>query len=121
MSHFTLHLSIGMLLGAGLAARHIVRAFGERRRLSCTLGRALLLMYLLGAFATIPHWLSHLGVPAAVCRGWWMNAFILNPAIGKMRPDGGMLIGQTLLALIYAAQYVLLLAAIRRARPRVSA
>ncbi len=120
MANVTLHFSLGMLLGGVLAARSVMQALRARHRISNSLRRALILMYALGLYATIPHWLSRLGVADAFCNGWWMNLFFFYPTIGRLRPDGGALIGQVLFSLTVACQYVLLLVAIRRVTPKAS-
>jgi NADH-quinone oxidoreductase subunit J len=58
------------------------------------------------------------GAPDAFCDGWWMNVFVLYPAVRALFPRGGMPLGGLVLACMFAAQYGLLLLAIRRAARR---
>ena len=92
MAHSTLHFAIGMAPACG---------------------RWLLLSFGLGVFADAPGLLKQLGAPETWFGGAWANLFLFYPLLNAM-PVHGTLIGPLFIGLCFAAQYALLLAAIRR-------
>lgn len=118
MANITLHFALGILLGAGILLPRVMRALSQQRGVSAATGAWLAAAYALGVYAIVPHLLARAGVPDAFCRGWWMNIFLLHPLIGRLRPDGGALSGQTLLVLVLAVQYTTLLIALAQLKAR---
>lgn len=116
MTHVTLHLAAGMAAGMAAMSPAVARAWQRRERLAPSLGCGLAASLALGMLATVPSLLRHAGAPDAFCDGWWMNLFVLYPAIRALLPRGGMPLGALALAGIFAVQYGLLLLAIRRAQ-----
>jgi len=107
-----LHFATGMVLGLVLFVPGVVRAWRAGDRLSPVLGRMIVTGLTVGGLAVVPSVLSRIGVPSAVCRGWWMNVFVFHPLLDRLRP-GGLLIGEAATISLFCCQYVLVLVALR--------
>jgi hypothetical protein len=115
MAQSTLHFAVGMSAAACLAVPPLVRAWRAGSPVAVPLRRWILLSGGLGAYAVIPSLLRRLGLPPALWDSWWANLFCLYPLIERIR-GGGILLGEAAVALLAGAQYLALLAAIRRAK-----
>ncbi|MFC1452492.1 hypothetical protein ACFLSJ_04010 [Verrucomicrobiota bacterium] len=113
MAHSTLHFSVGMIAGSAVAFHVLARAWRAGRGLARAFAAWLLVSYALGVFAVVPGLLRRLGVPDSICDGWWMNVFLFYPLINRVKP-GAMTSGPIALAACFGAQYVILLAALRK-------
>jgi hypothetical protein len=116
MAHVTLHFSIGMLIGLLCMGRLLLGAWRGGRPLAGLCARTILLALALGVYASIPSLLRRLGVPDAVCDGWWMNVFLGYPLIKSIFTCGGMPLGGLAVTAAFGAPYLFLLVAMRRAR-----
>ena len=119
MAHTALHLSAGLAAGTFLPIPSLIKRLTGRRRKSGPLGVWLLAAYALAFFASVPNVLRSLGVPESVCSGRWMNIFLFHPLIDAAK-DGGMLIGELLLAACFSVQYAVLLMALHAVKQRTS-
>lgn len=119
MSAATMHLALGLLLGTLWTTPRVWACWRAGQPLAGVLGRALLVTYGLACFAVFPSLLRRLGVPAAVCEGWWMNVFLGYPLLNRLRA-GGLKLGALLIFALFALHYGVLLLAIRRAAARQS-
>lgn len=115
MAHSALHFSLGMVLGSVATLPAVVRAWLHRARLNRAIGRWLLVSYAVGFYAIVPSLLGWLGVPDAICRGPWMNIFILHPLLTRLR-GGGLILAGFALVFCFVLPYTVLLAALARAR-----
>lgn len=117
MAHTVLHFSVGLAVGTAVplapVVRNLVRAERKAGLLRLWIGAA----YAAGLFACVPNVLRSLGIPEQVCAGWWMNIFMLHPLIDALE-DGGMLVGEILLAACFTLQYLVLLLTLRSIRMR---
>jgi len=114
MAQSTLHFAVGMGIGTLFAARPWLRAWRMREPMAEPFARWIVLACAGGIYATVPSLMRGLGFPEWVVSGWWMNIFALHPLMDQLRP-GGILIGEVAVAGCFAAQYLLMLVAIRRA------
>jgi len=117
MAHSTLHFSLGWLVGTAASAPAFCRAWMANYRLSPFFRRWFLRSYLIGIYAVIPGILRRMGVPDAICDGWWMNVFVLYPLVNRWK-HGAVTLGPLVLGACLGAQYVILVAAVWRARRR---
>jgi len=102
-----------MAAGTAVAAPRLWRQWRARRPMAAAIRRWLLWSYGLGLYAVIPNILLRCGLPDALCRAWWANVFLLHPLLDAMGA-GGMYKGAAATAALFATQYLLILAAIRR-------
>jgi hypothetical protein len=117
MAHSTLHFSAGWILGSIFTAPSLARAWAGRQHLSLRFRNWFLVSYAMGIYAVMPGILRRLGVPDAVCDGWWMNIFVLYPLINDIK-RGAVTSGPLMLGACLGFQYVLLVAAVWRCRRR---
>ena len=117
MAHVNLHLAEGLGLGAAIGAVPIARAWLAERPLSGPILRAALLSFALAAWACVPQALTTLGAPASVHTAGWANVFLGHAAIDR-RLQGGLLIGEAVIAAWLVGLYLLILLGIWRARRR---
>ena len=117
MTASTAHFALGMAVGSAVAVPLLWRQWQKRGRLSAALGRWLLWSYGLGLYAVVPGILLRCGLPGTFCRGAWMNVFLLHPLLDRTGA-GGMYKGAALIGALFAAQYFLILLAIRRCPAR---
>jgi hypothetical protein len=120
MAHVTLHFSFGIAVVTAILWRHLWSAWRAGRPMAPLLGRWLLWSYAAGFYATIPSLLRQAGLSEAICDGWWMNTFLLYSLIKRIFTFGGMPLGALALGFCFVVQYTALLAAIVRARRKVS-
>lgn len=117
MIHVTVHFALGMAVGMVLSAPRLARAWRGGCPVARHAARMLAWAYGIGLFAVVPNVLLNLGLPPAVCSGWWMNLFMLHPLIDQLG-HGAAVTGQAACGLLFAAQYALLVLAVHRAAPR---
>jgi hypothetical protein len=116
-AHVTLHFALGLALGMAAFAFPVFRSLRARRPLTRSIGRWVLGAYAVGLLAVVPNILLSLGVSPLLCREWWMNLFVLHPALDRAK-HGGMLTGELLLGSLLCGQYIVLLLSIVRAHWR---
>lgn len=114
MMHSTLHFSLGMLLATALTCRPVIAACRRGGALAAPLRRWLLAAYALGLYAIVPNLLRRAGITHDICEGWFMNVFLFSPLLNRMM-QGGTISGPFVLGLFVAAQYAVLLWAVRKA------
>lgn len=122
MAHTALHFAIGLAAGTALSGPAVLRALRNRRAaVPCapSVTRMVAWSWTLGLWAIAPNVLRALGLPEAACAAWWMNVFLLHPAVDRLHA-GGTLIGGALLVAVLAAQYGLILLAVALAGRRPS-
>jgi hypothetical protein len=115
MAHANFHIATGIAVGTAITAIPLVRAWTARRPVAAPIKRMLVVSYGLGFWAVVPTALTTLGAPAYVHHAWWANVFLAHAAIDR-RYDAGLLVGELAIAAAFVAQYLLILAALRRAR-----
>lgn len=113
--HSTIHFSVGMLLGTALTYRPVLVAWQQGRRVAPPLRRWLVVAYALGIYAIVPNLLRRAGLPHHLCEAWFMNIFLFSPLFNRLIHWGAMP-GQFILSMLVAAQYSVLLWALRRTR-----
>ena len=113
MLHSTAHYAFGLLAAAAWRGPSLARAWREGLPLARDLGRGVLLSHALGLMAIVPNLLRRVGLPVEASEHPLMNVFFLAPLLNRALP-GGSIVGPALLALLLAAQYSLLLLALRR-------
>jgi len=118
MAHSAMHFVIGLAAGTAVLLPSVVKAARRNDRLAPAFAKWIAISWALGLLAIVPSLLRGLGVPAAVCSGWWMNLFLFHPLADRLKP-GGMLVGELGVALLLTLQYVLLLLALQRARASI--
>jgi hypothetical protein len=114
MMHSTLHFSVGMLLGTALTCRPLLAAWKRNGGLAAPLRRWLVVAYGLGVYAVVPNLLRRAGAPHDTCEAWIMNLFLGSPTLNRMM-QGGAITGPFVMGALIAAQYALLLRAVKRA------
>ncbi len=115
MAQSTLHFAIGMALGSAWALPELRRKWCRALLVAGAIGRWLLLSYGLGFYATLPSILRRLSCNAEWATGAWTNLFLLYPLIEKLDLPS-IALGELCIAACFAAQYGLILLAIRRSR-----
>jgi hypothetical protein len=120
MAHSALHFALGAVTGAAAAAPPLAAAWRGGGPLARPYRLWLGASYGLALWAVVPPLLGSLGVPDAVCKAWWMNVFLLHPALTRLK-DGGAVAGTLVLLAVGSAQYILLLMGVRLAQRRVRA
>jgi hypothetical protein len=112
MADSSLHFALGYGFGTALSIAPLLKRLKPPRRLSGAALRWIGISFGLGVFAIVPNLLRRTGVPEPVCSGAWTVVFFLHPLVDRLE-SGGRLIGQMGILSCFAAQYILLLAAIR--------
>lgn len=115
MAHSTLHFTMGWMVGSALSAPAVRHAWKTGSTLSPAFRRWFALSYLVGIYAVVPGVLRRLGVADAICDGWWMNVFVLYPLVNGWK-SGAVTMGPLVLGACLGAQYIILVAAVWRAR-----
>lgn len=113
MADASFHFAAGMATGMLLAAPRLYRAWERGTPLAPEVLRWLATSWGLGFWSIIPSLLGYIGLPASLCQGWWMNLFLLHPLINHHGPHA-TIIGGAALATCYVAQYLVVLASLRR-------
>ena len=119
MAHSLLHYSVGCIAGTMFMLPPVLLSMTAGKGLARTTGKWLLTAHACGVFAVVPGILRRLGLPDQFCDGWWMNLFFLHPLVNQLK-HGGMLVGEMMLFLCIALQYILLLEAVLIARKKGS-
>ncbi len=114
-AHITFHFALGMMLAAILAAPRLIGAWRRNKPMNTHLALWTVLSLALGVFAVFPSILHRLGAPESVLHATWANLFLLFPWINRT-VSGGMIIGEFMIVANFAAQYIVILLAIFRAR-----
>lgn len=120
MAHVNFHLATGLLIGSAVTTAPMLRMWILDRPMAIPLLRSLIVSFTLAVWASIPNLLTMLGVASgAVHRSWWADLFLGHAAVDR-RVEGGLLIGEVVIAGYLTAMYLLVLLAIRRARRRLA-
>ena len=114
MAHTALHFSLGMAIGSATLLPAVAKAWRAGRPVAGAVGRWLAGAYALGVYAVVPSLLGWVGLPPALCSGWWMNVFLLHPLINRFA-RGGMIAAGAAIIVCFALPYAVLLLGIRRA------
>lgn len=115
MAHAAFHFAVGCAAGIVLATPRLAAAWQSRTGLAPAVSRWLAVSWVAGVLAIVPSLLRYAGVPAAFCVGWWMNIFALHPFINHHLPSL-TIAGTTMFVGEFAAQYLVILAALARVR-----
>ena len=114
MLHFIIHFTSGLVLATLLYTPFIVRRIILGENTAKLIKQMIIRSYLLGIFAMAPNILKILGVPPAVYTHPLMNIFLLHPLMeSSLKVHGGILIGEVLFVCSSAAQYFLILFALK--------
>jgi hypothetical protein len=114
MAHSTVHAAVGMAAGLAIGLPALRAAWQSGKPVARQAAAWIALGAACAAWALTPSILHFMGVPEAVRSGPWTLIFFLHPAIARIQRWTGFA-GPVALAGLLAAQYVVLLAAIRRA------
>ena len=104
-----------MAAGTVLALPPLWRAWNDGEGLARLFARWFALSYGLGLLSVAPGLLRHAGLPDRFCDGGWMNLFLFYPLLNRLK-HSGMVSGGMAVMFLFTCQYVLLLAALVRAR-----
>ena len=115
--HSSLHFAAGVWLGTLLLLPNVYKKLKDNKPTADSIGLLILASYALGVLAIIPSFLRQMGYPEEVCASPLMNIFLLHPLFDKLF-SGGMLKGEITMILAFAAQYILILWAIRKTHNR---
>jgi hypothetical protein len=113
MAHSTFHFSLGLAVGMLALLPGLLGRMKRKERLSPAVARWLFVAYSIGMFAIVPNLLRRVGIPDAVCTGWWMNIFLFHPLIDRVK-DGGVLIAEVMVLGCFGLQYLLILVMLKR-------
>jgi hypothetical protein len=119
VAHVNLHLATGLLIGSSVTIGPLLRGWISERPVAVLLLRSLVVSFTLAAWAIVPNVLTTLGASSSVHESWWSNLFLGHAALDR-RTEGGLLIGELVIAGYLTAVYLVVLLAIRRARRRPS-
>ena len=117
MAHSTMHFAVGLAAGTCILLPQVLAKIKAGEKTCKAIEKLLTCAYILAGFSVIPNILRHSGFPDSFCSGWWMNIFLLNPLLDKLKP-GGMLIGEILIVLFFVLHYSIIIAALLRNRSR---
>lgn len=115
MAHTALHFAAGLAIGMAIQSPVVREAWNRGRGLAPAVMRGLVVSWGLGLWAVVPSLMNYLGVPHAICTGWWMNLFLFHPLINRWGPHATIL-GAAALTAGFIAQYAMILAALLRIR-----
>lgn len=119
MADSSLHFAIGLAAGTAILLPGVLKRIVSGSKTSQSAGHLLAVSYALALFAIIPNILRHGGLPEFFCSGWWMNLFLFNPLLDKLKA-GGMLIGEIMIVILFTTHYSLILLAIARNQHRAN-
>jgi hypothetical protein len=116
MAHVNLHLAEGLFIGSAIGAVPLARAWLADRPVSGPILRAALLAFACAVWTVVPQILTTLGAPSTVHSAGWANIFFGHARLDRRFGDGGLLIGEFGIAVFLVGLYLVVLAAVRRAR-----
>lgn len=114
MAQSTLHFAFGMAIGSAWVFPGLWRRWKQALPMTTTIGRWLVLAYGLGLYASLPSLLRRFTGGAEWSTAGWTNLFLFYPLIEKLDLPS-IALGELCIAACSAAQYGLILLAIRRA------
>jgi len=117
VAHANLHLATGLLIGSSVTIAPLIRAWVVGRPVALPILRSLVVSFTLAAWAIVPNLLTTIGAPSSVHTSWWSNLFLGHAALDR-RTEGGLLIGELVIAGYMTVVYLVVLLAIRRAHRR---
>ena len=113
MAQSTLHFAFGMAVGSVWVLPGLWKRWKQALPMAGTIGRWLLLSYGLGLYASLPSVLRRITSGADWATAGWTNLFLFYPLIEKLDLPS-VALGELCIAACFAAQYGLILLAIRR-------
>ena len=116
MAHVNLHIAEGLALGSMVGIVPLARAWVAERPVSGQILRAALLAFACATWAIVPQILTTLGAPSTVHTAGWANVFFGHARLDRRFGDGGLLIGEVGIAVFLVGLYLVVLAAVWRAR-----
>ena len=117
MTHATIHFAVGFFLGTAVALPGLLRNLRAGKKLASHFAIWLGLSYGVGILAVTPGMLRNMGIPDAICDGWWMNVFVGYPVIHRF-DLGGPPSGILAILICFGTQYGSLLLALCRLNGR---
>jgi hypothetical protein len=115
MAHVNLHLAAGLASGLAIGLVPVVRAWIADKPLARPIGWMIAITCAMGIWAIVPNLAGKAGIPIAGRR--LADVFVLHTFLDR-RTDGGLLVGELVIAGTMVAQYVVVIAALIRARRR---
>ena len=112
-----MHFALGLAVGTAVLLPSVLMKLRAREKTSHATGKLIAVSYALAGLAIVPNLLRHSGMPEYFCGGWWMNLFLFNPLLDRLK-TGGMLIGEILIVLFFILHYFVILAGIIKAGAR---
>jgi hypothetical protein len=110
-----LHLAAGLAVGSAIGVVPVARAWLAGRPLARPIGFLILATCALGVWSIVPNLVGKAGIHIAGHR--IADVFVLHTTLDR-RTDGGLLIGEFVIAAIMVAEYAIVIAAVVRARRR---
>ena len=114
MAQSTLHFAFGMALGSAWALPGLWKRWKQTLPMAATIGRWLALSYGLGLYASLPSLLRRVTGGAEWTTAGWTNLFLFYQLMEKLDLPS-IALGEFCIVTCFAAQYGLILLAIRRA------
>ena len=115
MADANLHLAAGLAVGSAIGIVPVARAWLGGRPLARPIGFMILATCALGVWSILPNLVGKVGIHIAGHR--IADVFVLHTTLDR-RTDGGLLVGEMVIAAIMVAQYAIVIAAVVRARRR---
>src|SRR5262245_11909656 len=115
MADANLHLAAGLAVGSAIGIVPVARAWFAGRPLTRPIGFLIVATCALGVWSILPNLVGKLGVHIAGHR--IADVFVLHTSLDR-KTDGGLLVGEMVIAAIMVAQYAIVIAAVVRARRR---
>ena len=119
MAQSTLHFSFGMLVGSAYMLPHLWRKWKQDSPLAKTIGAWIIISSALGLYATLPSILRRILGSGEWITSWWVNVFLFYPLIERLDLPS-IALGELCTALIFVAQYAIILLAIFRCIKKVN-
>ncbi|MEI6809555.1 MAG: hypothetical protein WCN95_12615 [bacterium] len=111
MAESIFHFAVGLAVGTAVFVPALVRHFKTGERMSAVFAKWFAVAFGLAVLAIIPGLLVRMGLPERFLTAWWMNSFVLFPALNSFK-HGGFIVGTAITLGCGAVMYLSLLLAI---------
>lgn len=115
MAESVFHFAVGLAVGTAAFMPAMVRRIRTGERMSGFFTKWFAAAFGLAVLAIIPGILVRMGLPERFLTSWWMNIFVLFPALNSLK-HGGFIVGTAITLGCGAVLYLSLLLAIALGR-----